>query len=68
VATPYGDRVTGLDLSLLREIAAALLIMAGLIALVVIAFKVDPMLGFTTLSVYAIATGFALALAPRSRG
>lgn len=64
-STPYRDRVTGIDLPLLREVAAALLILGGLVTLVVIAFRVSDLLGAALLAVLSIGLGFALALAPR---
>lgn len=66
MATPYRERVTGLDyLPLLREVLAALLLVGGLVALVVIAFKADDLLGWATVALLSIGAGLALAIGPR---
>ena len=58
---PYTPAV-GDRLALARELGAVVLLVAGIVALAVIAFRVDVLAGAALLSVYAIAAGVGLGM------
>jgi hypothetical protein len=65
MTTPYDPRPAR-DFALLREVAAVILLCAGLIGLIGSAFAADILLGVATLSILAIAAGAALGADRRS--
>lgn len=66
MSAPYSDRVAtdypyarprGVDMSLVRDLIAVVLVVAGVVGLSVAAFAVDWRLGLAVVSVAAVITG-----------